>query len=110
MNALYPDGWVLQHDDAPPHTARSTKKFLEDNKIQILDWPACSPDLIPIENCWGLMKKRIEKMDSRKIDEWKGKILKVWDEITQETLENYFESLPRRLQMCIDANGATIKK
>ena len=56
------------------------------------------------------MKRRIEKMNPRKTDEWKGKILKIWDEITRETLENYFESLPRRLQMCIDANGATIKK
>ena len=110
MNTLYPDGWVLQQDNAPPHTARSTKKFFEDKKIEILEWPACSPDLSPIENCWGLMKRRVEKMNLRRIDEWKGKILNVWDDITQETLKNYFQSLPSRLQICIDAEGATIKK
>ena len=56
------------------------------------------------------MKRRVEKMNPRRIDEWKSKILKVWDDITQETLKNYFQSLPSRLQMCIDAEGATIKK
>ena len=56
------------------------------------------------------MKRRYEKIRPRKIDKWKGKILKAWDDVTQEILENYFQNLPNRLQMCIHAEGDTIKK
>uniref|UniRef100_A0A3P9PY96 Tc1-like transposase DDE domain-containing protein n=1 Tax=Poecilia reticulata TaxID=8081 RepID=A0A3P9PY96_POERE len=32
------------------HNARLTKEFFQENNITLLDHPACSPDLNPIEN------------------------------------------------------------
>ena len=43
--------WIFMQDNAPIHTAKTTIKFFEDQGIKLLDWPACSPDLNPIENC-----------------------------------------------------------
>ena len=48
-------------DNAQPHTAANTQKYLEDSRIQTIDWPPQSPDLNPIENIWLRMKRKIAK-------------------------------------------------
>ncbi len=40
---------IFQQDLAPAHTAKSTKSWLNDHGVGVLDWPANSPDLNPIE-------------------------------------------------------------
>ncbi len=42
--------FIFQHDLAPVHTAKSTKSWLNDHGVDVLDWPANSPDLNPRES------------------------------------------------------------
>ncbi len=42
--------FIFQQDLAPAHTAKSTKSWLNDRGVGVLDWPANSPDLNPTEN------------------------------------------------------------
>ncbi len=39
--------FIFQQDLAPAHTAKSTKSWLNDHGVGVLDWPANSPDLNP---------------------------------------------------------------
>ncbi len=42
--------FIFQQDLAPVHTAKSTKSWLNDHGVGVLDWPANSPDLNQEEN------------------------------------------------------------
>jgi hypothetical protein len=35
-------------DNAKPHTAGNTRNFLQERGIQVMEWPALSPEVIPL--------------------------------------------------------------
>ncbi len=57
---------IFQQDLAPAHTAKSTKSWLNDHGVDVLDCPANSPDLNPIENLWGIVKRKMRNKRPKK--------------------------------------------
>ena len=53
--------YLCQQDNARPHFARVTTVWLRRHRVCVLDWPACSPDLSPIDNVWYIMKRIIRQ-------------------------------------------------
>jgi hypothetical protein len=45
--------WVFQHDHAAVHTARLVSSWLEEENINVLEWPSVSSDLNILQNVWG---------------------------------------------------------
>ena len=45
-------GLTFKHDNARPHTALVNTNFLAQNNMNVLSWPALSPDMNPIEHIW----------------------------------------------------------
>ncbi len=57
---LYEDAdFIFQQDLAPAHTTKGTKSWFNDHGVTVLDWPANSLDVNPIENLWVIVKRKM---------------------------------------------------
>ncbi|KRJ97477.1 uncharacterized protein Dyak_GE28378, isoform C [Drosophila yakuba] len=107
---LYADNWTFQQDNAPIHTSRATKTFFSSKSIPLLEWPAISPDLSPIEDLWGILSARIYK-NGRQFDnirQLKDVLVAEWELISNETLQNLADSMPNRIHKLLMAKGKHI--
>ena len=55
---------IFQEENARCHVARHTMDFLQANNMIVLDWPARSPDITPIEHLWDHLGRRVREMTS----------------------------------------------
>ncbi|GFW19531.1 transposable element Tcb1 transposase [Trichonephila clavipes] len=53
---------IFQQDNARPHVARIVQRFFVNYQIELLPWPARSPDLLPIENMWSMVAQRLTQI------------------------------------------------
>ncbi|GFW71356.1 uncharacterized protein TNCV_537741 [Trichonephila clavipes] len=53
---------IFHQDNARPHVARIIQRFLVYHQIELLPWPAHSPNLSPIENMWSMVAQRLAQI------------------------------------------------
>lgn len=97
----------FQQDNARIHVSRESMEWFRENEIDLLEWPACSPDLNPIENLWGIIVRRLYA-NNKKYDtlrELKTAIEEIWVNLEPEVLNNLVDSMNNRLFEVIRKNG-----
>jgi transposase len=104
------DGIFMQ-DGAPCHTAKACKAYLEQAGIVTLEWPGNSPDLNPIENIWGLVKRQLATMTITNKQQLHQELQKFWcqDSKIQQHIRKSIDSMPRRIEAVIKAKGGHTK-
>lgn len=102
-----PQGTVFQHDNARPHIARLTRDFLNHHNVHVLPWPACSPDMNPIEHLWDHLDRQIRRRhqppDNRQ--DLVRALRAEWQRIPPNVIRRLTSSMRRRVTACIDAHG-----
>ena len=96
---------IFQQDNAKPHTASITTAWLRRRRVRVLNWPACSPDLSPIENIWHIMKQKIRQRRPRTVEQLESYIRQEWDNIPLPKLQQLVSSVPRCLRTVVKRRG-----
>ena len=102
---LYPDGFIFQQDNFPNTLLRRKKTWFQAQNLTALEWPSYCSDLNPIENVWALMKQSINKSWERNIEALMQEAQAYWYTLTHKHIQSLVESMPRRSQACIAAEG-----
>lgn len=97
--------WVFQQDNAPIHTSKVAMGVLKKHRLEVLKWPALSPDLSPIENLWSIVSQRLYKASFATADQMFSAVQREWDNIPPSILTSLYESMSRRCDECIKARG-----
>ena len=93
----------------PPHSAKSTQAWCENCHVHVLDWPANSPHFNPIENLWGIVKKKLHKHQPNTCEQLKDAIKTCWNEVTPHECQQLIHSMPCRIEAVIKARGDATK-
>lgn len=101
--------FLLMHDNARVHTARTVAAWLHTHNVRALDWPAQSPDLNPIEHAWDMLQRRALKEVLENLateDQLFAHLRRTRDNIPQQDIDNLVLSMPNRCRCVMNIMGA----
>ncbi|GFY05426.1 transposable element Tc1 transposase [Trichonephila clavipes] len=89
------------------HSSSTYCRFFVNHQIELLPWPARSPNLSPIENMWSMVAQRLTQITSPAAtpDQLWQHVEAAWSAVPQEHILSLFESMPRRVAAVISNNG-----
>jgi len=101
---------LFMQDNAPCHKAKKVTKWLEDKKVDVLEWPGNSPDLNPIEELWAHMKLKLQERDTSTLPCLVEALRDIWvHDIHVDYCRRLSDSMPRHIKAILKARGGHTK-
>ncbi|GFU58542.1 transposable element Tcb2 transposase [Trichonephila clavipes] len=72
-----------------------------------MEWPACSPDMNPIEHVWDALGRRVSgrQLPPQTLQELERALLEEWDRIPQLVINSLIDSMPQRCSTLLAVRG-----
>jgi hypothetical protein len=99
------DDAIFQQDNAPIHKSNVVMTFFEQFGINLLSWPAQSPDLNPIEHLWSYVGRQLKKKKYTNLNRLMAEIDAIWKSVPKEYMESLILSMPERCAAVIANKG-----
>ncbi|GFX06335.1 transposable element Tcb2 transposase [Trichonephila clavipes] len=102
--AAIEDDFILMDDNCRPHRANDS---LFEEGIVRMEWPACSPDMNPIEHVWDALGRRVagRQPPPQTLQELVRALLEEWDRIPQLVINSLIDSMPQRCSTLLAVRG-----
>ncbi len=97
--------------NAPCHRGRLASAFLTTSRVRVVDWPPLSPDLSPIENVWGEVKRVVDRKRPRDGQAIERTSRAAWKQVTSNRpyVAALYGSMRRRLEAVVQEKGGAIQ-
>ncbi len=105
---------IFMQDNTPIHTAYIVNDWLDEQEYEVMNLPAYSSDLNPIENLWfwlkeAIYKHHLELLDLEDTQETLAAFVTAaqdcWEDISAELYATLSNSMPHRVQAVLSAEG-----
>jgi transposase len=100
--------WWFQQDNWTVHTAGTSQAWFHNHGIDLIEWPAWSPDLNPIEELWHDLKQRVYGRNPKTIEQLEHFITEEWAATDLDFIAHICRNMLHRLQAVIANNGHKI--
>ena len=101
---------TFTHDNARSHSAAITRQFLATNNVNVLDWPANSPILNPIEQVWDQLGHRVRRNHAiHTVNDLAAASQADWANLPAPFIQRYVTSMRRSITACIAQNGGHMR-
>ena len=82
------------HDNARPHVAGICRQFPNRNNVNVLPWPAVSPDMNPIEHIWDYLGRKVRARGNvHNLRDLENAVCKKWNNIPNVVVRRYVRSM-----------------
>lgn len=106
---LFKSEYTFMHDNDPKHASKLCKGYLDDLQnsgvLKVMNWPAQSPDLNPIELLWEEMDRNVREKQPTSINSLWNIVQECWNNILPVTLEKLIKRMPRLCAAVIKNRG-----
>ena len=93
--------YTFQQDLTPCQTSKLVQEKMVKLKVNVLEWPAKSPHLSPIEMFCSIFGKKLAAKPIYSIMELRQRFEEEWNGIRQLSCLNLIDSMPDRIQTCL---------